>query len=161
MVRSERVGSIDAARGAAMLFVCLAHFTNSYHFVSGSEVTQVTGAYILAIAMLASPSLILVSGSVTGFLYVTRRNSFDYLRRRLFDRGVFLILIAHPILASSGWFTPEGLATTLKQGYITDVIALAIMIGPTVVEQVRARDRLILAALLFSLDWLAIVAWGP
>lgn len=160
-VRSERVGSIDAARGAAMLFVCLAHFTNSYHFVSGSEVTQVTGAYLLAIAMLASPTLILVSGSVTGFLYVTRRNSFDYLRHRLLDRGVFLILIAHPILASSGWFTPEGLATTMKQGYITDVIAIAIMCGPTLVEKLRSRNRLLLAALLFSLDWVAIVAWGP
>ena len=155
---SRRVGSIDAARGAAMIFVCLAHFTNAYHFTTGGEET---GVYLLAIAMLASPTLILVSGSVTGFLSVTRSDYFDYFRRRLLDRGVFLLLVGHPILASSGLFTSEGIVETLKRGYITDVIAVAIIIGPTMVAKLRPRSRLLIAAALFSLDWAAILAWTP
>jgi uncharacterized membrane protein len=141
-----------------MIFVCLAHFTDSYHFVAGADAA---GAYLLAIAMLASPTFMLVSGSVTGFLSVTRRNSFPYLRRRLLDRGVFLLLIGHPVLASSGWFNGVGLETTLKRGYITDVIAVAIIVGPALVAKLRARSRLLLAGLLFSLDWVAIFKWTP
>lgn len=141
-----------------MFFVCLAHFADSYQFVNGSDAS---GAYLLSIGMLASPTLILVSGSVTGFLFVTRRGSFDYLRRRLVDRGVFLLLVGHPVLASSGWFTSVGLATTLRRGYITDVIAIAVIVGPSLVAVLRPRRRLLLAAFLFSLAWVAILAWTP
>lgn len=50
--RTSRVSSVDAARGAAMLFVCLAHFSNGYHFIAGA--TEL-GAYLVAIGMIASP----------------------------------------------------------------------------------------------------------
>ena len=141
-----------------MIFVCLAHFTDSYHFQTGAEAA---GAYLLAVAMLASPTFMIVSGSVTGFLSVTRSNSFDYLRRRLIDRGVFLLLIGHPILASSGWFNSLGIDQTIRRGYITDVIAISVIIGPTLVTLMRPRLRLLLAAVLFSLDWVVILTWTP
>ena len=51
---SSRVASIDAARGTAMLFVCLAHFTNSYFFLNGKEGI---GRNLVVIGMIASPSL--------------------------------------------------------------------------------------------------------
>ena len=62
---SSRVASIDSARGAAMLFVCLAHFANAYQFVSGADAS---GMYLVLIGMVASPTFVIVSGFVAGFL---------------------------------------------------------------------------------------------
>src|SRR5258705_10577989 len=62
---SSRVASIDAARGSAMLFVCLAHFTNSYFFLNGRGDI---GSNLVALGMLASPTFGIVSGLVAGCL---------------------------------------------------------------------------------------------
>src|SRR5437899_12729419 len=96
---SRRVASIDAARGTAMLFVCLAHFTNSYFFPIGQENI---GRNLVAIGMVASPTFVTVSGLVAGFLAVTRRNSFADLRRKLIDRGLFLLVVGHLLLPFAG-----------------------------------------------------------
>lgn len=155
---SFRVASIDAARGAAMLFVCLAHFANAYHFLLGEDTT---GTLLVTIGMIASPTFVTVSGTVAGFLWVTRRSFFPHLRRRLVDRGLFLLLIGHVVLASSGFFAKFGIVQALTRSYITDAIAIAVIVGPWLITRLTIRWRLVLAATIFSLDWLAIVFWAP
>ena len=155
---SSRVASIDAARGAAMLFVCLAHFTNAYFFLNGNGEI---GINLVVIGMLASPTFVTVSGLVAGFLAVTRRNSFPRLRRKLIDRGLFLLLVGHLVLALSGLFAGAGFFRAYRVGYITDAIGFAILFGPWLVATLPARSRLLLAAVVFALDWCAILFWVP
>jgi uncharacterized membrane protein len=155
---SSRVASIDAARGTAMLFVCLAHFTNSYFFLNGREDI---GGNLVAIGMVASPTFVAVSGLVAGFLAVTRGSSFAHLRRKLIDRGLFLILAGHLVLALTGLVTGKGFIRAYRVEYITDAIGFAILIGPWLVATVSGRSRLLLAAMLFVLDWCVILFWAP
>jgi len=152
--RSARVASIDAARGSAMLFVCLAHFTNSYFFLNGHEGI---GNHLIAIGMLASPTFVTVSGLVAGFLAVTRRSTFPDFRRKLVDRGLFLLLAGHLILALSG----AGFVHSYEVEYITDAIGFAILFGPCLVTTLAARSRLLLGATIFAFDWCAILFWAP
>ena len=141
-----------------MLFVCLAHFANSYLFVSGADDV---GVYVVRVSMLASPTFVTVSGLVAGFLAVTRTSSFTRLRRKLLDRGAFLLLVGHGVLALSGVATGQGFATAYRVGYITDAIGFAVMVGPWLVASVRPRSRLLLAALVFALSWCAVFWWMP
>jgi uncharacterized membrane protein len=155
---SSRVASIDAARGTAMLFVCLAHFTNSYFFLNGREDI---GGNLVVIGMIASPTFVAVSGLVAGFLAVTRGSSFAHLRRKLIDRGLFLLLFGHLVLALSGLVTGKSFVHAYRVEYITDAIGFAILIGPWLVTRLSGRSRLLLAATVFALDWWAILFWGP
>lgn len=155
---TSRVASIDAARGTAMLFVCLAHFTNSYFFLNGKEGI---GNNLVVIGMIASPTFVTVSGLVAGFLSVTRRTSFGKLRRKLIDRGLFLLLVGHLILALSGLITGKGFDRAYRVEYITDAIGFAILIGPWLVATLPGKTRLLLAVTIFAADWSAILFWAP
>src|SRR5437763_5821461 len=117
-----RVASIDAARGAAMFFVCLAHFANSYQIISGASEA---GGYLVIVGMVASPTFVTMSGLVAGFLFVTRGSSFTALRYKLIDRGLFLMVVGHAILALSSLLTGHNFGHALRVGYITDVIGFA------------------------------------
>ncbi len=71
---SSREASIDAARGAAMVFVCLSHFAR--YFMVVSDPSDV-GLYLAAVGMIASPTFVTVSGMAAGFMFVARsRNHF-------------------------------------------------------------------------------------
>lgn len=137
-----------------MLFVCLAHFTNSYFFLNGQERI---GDHLVAIGMLASPTFVTMSGLVAGFLAVTRRSTFSNFRRKLIDRGLFLLLPGHVILAVLG----AGFVHAYKVEYITDAIGFAILFGPWLVTTLAARSRLLLAQAIFAFDWCAILFWAP
>lgn len=155
---SSRLASVDAARGAAMLFVCLAHFANYNRFVVGAGET---GAYLAAVGMVASPTFVTVSGMVAGFMSVARRSSFPHFRRKLVDRGVFLLLVGHAVLAFTGVLAGTGFSHAYRMGYITDAIGVAIIIGPWLVSTLQQRSRLLLAAGIFAVDWGAILFWPP
>lgn len=141
-----------------MLFVCLAHFANSYQFASGADGV---GEYLIIVGMLASPTFVTVSGLVAGFLSVTRSASFVKLRRKLLDRGLFLLLVGHAILALSGMATGRGFSEALKIGYITDAIGFAVVLGPWLVSVLPRKSRLVLAAVVFLFSWAAVLFWTP
>ena len=155
---ASRVASIDAARGAAMLFVCLAHFANAYFFVSGADAM---GMYLVVIGMIASPTFVTVSGLVAGFLAVTRSSSFPQLRHKLIDRGLFLLIVGHTVLAFSGALAGRGFAHAYTVGYITDVVGFAVVVGPWLVTLLKPKARLLLAAGIFATSWLAVFFWEP
>src|SRR5436189_827745 len=124
--RRSRVESIDMARGTAMLFVCLAHFSGAYlapRNVQSSELFAV-------MSMIATPSFMIISGMTTGLLGAMYPEDLPHLRRRLIDRGVFLLLAGHLILALAQLRSSGGLNEAYRLSFITDPIAIAIMIGP-------------------------------
>lgn len=153
---SSRLASIDAARGAAMVFVCLSHFANNYHFATGAGEE---GVYLHALGMVASPTFVTVSGMVAGFMSVARRSSFSHFRRKLLDRGVFLLLFGHALLAFTNVLAGQGFFYAYRVAYVTDAIAVAILIGPWLVSSFKQRSRLLLAAGIFAVDWCAIMFW--
>jgi len=155
---SSRVASIDAARGAAMVFVCLSHFSNAYFFGAGEGAE---GMYLVVIGMIASPTFVTVSGLVAGFLATTRSESFDQLRLKLIDRGLFLLIVGHAILAFSGVLAGRGFVYALKIGYITDVVGFAVIVGPSLITSLKPRMRLVLAFCVYGLSWLAVFLWHP
>jgi len=141
-----------------MLFVCLAHFADSYQFTSGADTS---GGYLVIMGMLASPTFVTVSGLVAGFLAVTRAKTFDALCYKLFDRGLFLLVVGHTILAASGLAIGRGFIPAMKIGYITDAIGFAVMLGPWLVGRLSMRTRLAIAAGTFTLSWVGVLAWTP
>jgi uncharacterized membrane protein len=155
---SSREASIDAARGAAMVFVCLSHFARYFTLVSGpSEV----GVYLTLVGMVASPTFVSVSGMVAGFMFVARSKSFPHFRRKLVDRGVFLLLVGHTMLSLTGVLSGLSFSFAYSVEYITDAIAVAVIIGPWLVSALRQKSRIVLGAGIFAIDWCAILFWQP
>jgi uncharacterized membrane protein len=155
---SQRFGSIDAVRGAAILFVFLSHFTAGYPWSVGS---QEAASYLRTLSMIASPTFVIVSGMVAGFLASTNPGGFTELRVKLFDRGIFLLVVGHLVLTLSLAPSPARFAHAYQTSFITDAIALAIIIGPSTVVFAPASRRLMIAAILFVVDWCLIVYWHP
>jgi uncharacterized membrane protein len=156
--QSSREASIDAARGAAMVFVCLSHFARYFTLV---RAPGQAGAYLALVGMVASPTFVTVSGMVAGFMFSARNRSFPHFRRKLVDRGVFLLLVGHPALALTGALAGQSFSIADSVEYITDAIAVAVIIGPWLVTALRPRSRIILAVGIFAIDWLAILFWHP
>jgi uncharacterized membrane protein len=156
--KAQRFGSIDAVRGAAILFVFLSHFTAGYAWTPES---QEAAGYLRTLSMIASPTFVTVSGMVAGFLAATNPEGFRELRIKLFDRGVFLLLIGHFLLSLTQLPSLARFPHAYRASFITDVIAIAIMIGPSLVASLGVRSRLLLAAAVFLVDWWFIARWHP
>src|SRR5512135_1735050 len=93
-----RIHAIDAARGTAMLFVFLSHFALVYIWRSG-EIRLATLMY--DVAMIASPTFMLISGIMLGYLYRTHPDDFARIRVNYLYRGLFLLTVGRLIIFGS------------------------------------------------------------
>jgi uncharacterized membrane protein len=96
--QSTRLVFVDAGRGFAMLFVCLSHFAFAYFSADPTSVGGRTHEVLNAIGMVASPTFVLISGFLLGFLYRIQSGEFGPVRRRMIDRGIFLLTIGHALI---------------------------------------------------------------
>ena len=92
---------------------------------------------------------------------MTRSSSFAQLRQKLIDRGLFLLIVGHTILAISHVFAGAGFVAGFKIGYVTDVVGFAVVLGPWLVDAMRPKPRIVLALCIFGLSWLAVFLWHP
>ncbi len=141
-----------------MLFVFLSHFTGGYSWTADS---REFASYLGAVSMIASPTFVIVSGMVVGFLAATRPREFSALRVKLVDRGLFLLLFGHLILSLTLAPARGGFVHAYRASFITDAIAVAILVGPWLVSAASALARIALSAFVFLLGWWAILAWHP
>jgi len=156
---ANRLAGLDAARGMAMLLVCLSHFGHLYLGLLGLEEAE-EGMSRLTLA--ATPAFVLVSGLVLGFLHSTRREekAFRELRRRLLDRALFLLTVAHLLIV--GAHLPKfGFPVALDFVFITDVVAVCVVVGTAVVPTVRARSRIARGGALYVAATLLALVWMP
>lgn len=156
-----RVPGLDAARGLAMLLVCYAHFVSIYVGATGGEGAH--GRYLpllVMLGMVGGPLFFLISGTVLGYQADCRGIRFQVFRLKLVDRAAFLLTIGHAFMALvlAAYFGP---ARALRQGYITDTIALCILLGVWVIPAVGWRGRVILGLLVFGLATAAGQLWHP
>ncbi|HJQ53065.1 MAG TPA: heparan-alpha-glucosaminide N-acetyltransferase domain-containing protein [Gemmatimonadaceae bacterium] len=156
--KNPRFGSIDAVRGAAILFVFLAHFTAGYAWPATA---QTVAGNLRTVSMIASPTFVLVSGMVAGFLAFTNPHGFGELRVKLLDRGLFLLLLGHLFLTLTLAPGAAGFSHAYRTSFITDAIAVAILIGPSMVTAISAPRRFALAVSIFVVDWWLISHWHP
>jgi uncharacterized membrane protein len=153
-----RSGDLDAARGAAMVLVCLSHFTSAW-FPS----TDVSGPrqWLSVITLVASPTFVVLSGLLLGWRFRIAPERFARFRARLLDRAIFLLTVGHLAIEGSQL---RRIAIGGEQPMfvvLTDVIAIALLVGPAIVTRLAIRGRLVVAAFLFATSWGLILGWSP
>lgn len=155
---TTRIQAIDAARGAAMLFVLVAHFGNGYFHRVGAISLRNAAWHV---GMVASPTFMMISGLLLGYLYAVHREDFSSIQHKLIGRGIFLltvghlfILVAHVPYAGGFWQATHWL-------FITDTIGLCFIIGPSIVRRTTPMRRLLLAAVIYEMSWLVTLIWRP
>ncbi|MBI3555845.1 MAG: DUF1624 domain-containing protein [Deltaproteobacteria bacterium] len=155
---SRRIRSIDAARGTAMFFVLLSHFSDHYFALNGATRLHKI-SYI--IGMLASPTFMIISGTMLGFLYQTRRQKFGPIKNRLMERGFFFLVIGH-LLTSLALTGADGSFTrALAYVFITDTIGVCLIMGPAIIGRTSPVLRIFLGLLALFISWAGCVLWIP
>ncbi len=149
--KAERVVAIDAARGLAIVLVMLSHFAMRFATEAGRD-GQLRWAVI--VGMIASPTFVLLSGAVYGTLAHSPRIAGQRLRNLLFDRGLFLLVVAHPLLAGSALL--RGVPGAWHRLYITDTIAAALILGPVIARRTKPQTRVVIGCGLVLVSWLIL-----
>jgi hypothetical protein len=144
-----RIRFLDAARGSAMFFVLIAHFSNSYFDAVHQRAAMMA---LMRVGMVATPTFTLISGLLVGFLHRTRPSDFDRIRTKLADRGLFLLTVAH-LLIVIGCFPTIG---TGRYVIITDVLGVSMIVGPWLVTRVQPNLRLLLSLGAFAASWMMV-----
>lgn len=162
---TRRVESFDVARGTAMLFVCLSHFVSVFP-PAGTD-TSVSpslawwGRIASTVSMVASPTFICISGMVVGYLFRANPGVLPSLRRKLIDRGLFMLVIGHLLQVVPGYAVTHDLSSSVKFEFITDTIAVAIIVGPSLLLSTTPRVRVIAGVALVFISWFANSLWYP
>jgi uncharacterized membrane protein len=153
---SQRILSVDATRGLAMAFVALSHFSWTL------ERTQPGLADLLEnVAMIATPTFLLLSGAMLGLLQLRRANALPTLAARLFHRGLFVLVVGHLLISGASALAHDKpyLSVVLDRVYITDVVGICLMLLPRLTAERGVRPlvgtgvALYLSALLISYLW--------
>ncbi len=146
-----RLRFLDASRGLTMFFVLLSHFASMY-FV-GPDVAGWRWA-LIRLGMIATPTFVILSGMLLGVHYHTAGAGFSRIQTRLIDRGLFLVLVSHAVIA----FPQESWSLAL---FSTDGLGVAMIFGALLLPVMRAHGRLAVGLGAYAASWLAILFWHP
>lgn len=157
-MRTVRLRFIDAARGAAMLGVFLAHFGTAY-LLTHDRYAESGWAFTLG--RIAAPTFVLVSGLLLGYRSFLRPLRFGDHADGLVDRALFLLTIGHLLLLLAHAPLAGGIAPALRWEFMTDAIGLSLLCGVALVSRVGMAGRLALGAAIYSASWIALLLWEP
>ena len=155
----SRIVQIDAARGTAMLFVFLAHFGSMYLYQSGAPSTLCM--LVNNISKVATPTFMMISGIMLGYLYRTKKDSFGMIRSKLQDRGLFMLLIGHLIISIAHIPLTGSLPAALTYVFITDTIGFCIIVGPILIERWSLVYRVSIGISIYILGWVGAFIQYP
>ncbi len=150
----RRLQAFDAARGIAVLFMCLSHFVGVY-FRSPTQVQRI----VMSVCMVASPTFIILSGVMLGFLSNSGEESFRRLRFKLTDRAVFLLTVTHVLITIAMWPSDRASSHGWGRSSITDAVAFAILFSLWLPR--RRRLRVALGVVGLALSWFVVLHWHP
>jgi uncharacterized membrane protein len=157
---NRRIVAVDAARGAVMLFSCLAHF--AWWIRPGFPVQS---DMLAAIGMVATPSFLLISGAMVGMLCARSATRGADLKSQFFNRGLFLLTVGHLLIALAEAHLNGGLLRTMPGVTSVDEIGLCTLILAFFVPQIANAEvcrRLAIAAILvLGATWLVNLYWLP
>ena len=156
----QRLFALDAARGIAMLLVCVSHFLDIYVLGDIASESAFVGAIHL-VCRTATPTFVLVSGILLGYQIEARGSQFAAFRTHLLDRALFVVTVGHILISLSLAARRSSFASAMAQGHITDTIALCVMIGIFLVPTIGTRLRLVVGLCLTIGSWFAWQFWNP
>ena len=157
----SRVATIDVARGAAMLFVCLAHFSDGLRDYD-SGVSERALSWMVRVGMVATPTFVIVSGLTMGILLGTLTPSdATRFRLKLIDRCLFTLTVGHLLLVVAEGSFAGHFRRELSTVFITDIVALSTLAGLFVRTRLGTSARLLLAGAAFIGGWLLWALWHP
>jgi hypothetical protein len=124
-----------------MLLVCLAHFSDVYFNPLGLGHVSDT---LDVLTLTATPTFVLISGIVLGFLYSTApsQRALERLTQKLVDRALFLLVVAHVLIVLANM--PRSGPAAFRIVFITDVVALCLVIGTRLLARLSGAWRTVI-----------------
>ena len=142
-----------------MLFVCLAHFADVF-FNGVSPLTELLSDLSHKIGKVGTPTFVILSGLVLGYLFKSKREQFEASHVHLIDRALALLITGH-ILIVACIVTKLGLSMGMRVALVTDMIALCVILGSLVIKVTPSYSRIILGLAIYATSWIAEVVWNP
>lgn len=140
-----RIAGIDAARGIAMILVCLSHVR--IHF---SDVAPELYSLVTDLTRLATPSFLLLSGFVAA--HVLSGPSERSARATLVDRGLFLLLVAHVLIGLDELRSLTVTEWLFGRVLVTDAIGVCLIMA-VFMHRLSPRTLFVLGAAAVVLSW--------
>jgi uncharacterized membrane protein len=150
-IKLPRLAALDAVRGTAMLLVFVSHFLDEFRLADLSQSSQVSD-YLTLVTRVATPTFVLVSGIILGYLYRAKGNQFPHLRIHLIDKAFFLLTIGHLLIAT---FTAEksSFSYSVSVGYVTDTLGLCAIGSLLLIPHTQPTTRLWWGVGLYLVSW--------
>jgi surface polysaccharide O-acyltransferase-like enzyme len=156
MVRG-RISVIDSARGAAILLVCISHFALAYLARLGGGAAA---AWWIFAGHIASPMFIIINGAMIGYLHGGNPQRFAVTRRRLAVRALLLVTVAHALIVIAHVPRVGGWREALRWLFVTDTIAVALLIAPLFVRM-RPMKRTAACLAAYAGACMLVYGWHP
>jgi uncharacterized membrane protein len=145
-----------------MLLVFLSHFASGYFVTArGASIREI----LMWVVRLATPAFVLLSGMMLGVLRYERRADFSPIGDKFIDRGLFLLIVGHPVIAlahlpqSASGGLPWWRALFANQIFITDTLGAALILGAPIAARMAARGRVLLGLCLLAIHWTGEIIW--
>ncbi|MCP4632109.1 MAG: hypothetical protein GY855_04220 [candidate division Zixibacteria bacterium] len=157
-MKAPRIHAIDIGRGIAMSFVFLAH---AAWILSRSEgVYFITKQQLSLLYHLATPSFLLISGAMLGYLYYSSsKDQFYKIKKKLRSRGILLISVIHILIIIAKTIEESNYGEFYRAVLITDIIGIVLLIYLFLIP--RIKIRLYYALILFIISWIIPYIWYP
>ncbi|HEY0942085.1 MAG TPA: acyltransferase family protein [Steroidobacter sp.] len=149
----QRIVAVDAARGCAMLLVCLSHIKPHFE-VSAPEIYTA----LVITTRVATPTFLMLSGFVIGHLL--RGNAREDVRWLLVDRGLFLVLVVHFLLGLNELSYLPFSDWVFGKVMITDVIGVALCVA-VVIRGASTAALFAAGGALFVMSWIVAMTLVP
>jgi fucose 4-O-acetylase-like acetyltransferase len=152
MKENRRLLPIDALRGTAMFFVGISHIS-FYLLTSAPQLS----ALLRALGFFATPNFLLMSGMACGYQFARANSGAAALR--IVDRGLFVLVVGHFLVAGSLVYIVRP-GTTFEHIVITDIIGLILCTAP-LLRNVKPGRLLETGGLLLVLSSAIGQLWHP
>lgn len=134
-----------------MAAVCVSH--------SGSYLSDhpAYAKLLSTLGMVATPTFLLLSGTVCGYLAYATRESAENYRRRLIDRGLFLLIVGHLAIGITNAAWAPVSSAMLGSFYITDAVGVGLIVAAFVARRLDSRQLAASGVSLFIAAGLAVI----
>jgi uncharacterized membrane protein len=149
---ASRMSGIDAARGIAMVLVCLSHVR--YYFADSAPTIYEA---LTLVTRLATPTFLLLSGFVAAYVLASSRKD---ARLALFDRGLFVLFAGHLLLNWADLGTVSAQEWLFARITVTDAIAMCLMTA-ALAAKLPTRVLAGIGLCLIGLSWPLALTWTP
>jgi uncharacterized membrane protein len=149
----NRILEMDAVRGAAMIGVVFSH---SAAFLTQGDHPEVFSA-LSTIGMFATPTFLLLSGVLCGFLRDSGARDEHSYRLTLLGRGLFLLTVGHMLLGLTHWVWQPFTHAMWQSVYVTDAVGVGLIIASGLPRRMTRNALLTAGASLLVVSWAAAV----